>query len=91
MCFNSTQIGFCGKIKQLNDFFAIIIMSLDQLTSSSCLFFRLYSSEVHKLDLISKIYRNQNYVFNNPTIVVKSLRNCRRQFKMMMLRLVILF
>ena len=73
MCFNSTQIGFCGKIKQLNDFFAIIIMSLDKLTSSSCLLFRLSASEIQKLDLIlnliSKIYRNQNYVFNNPPIV----------------------
>ena len=74
MCFTSTQIGFCGKIKQLNDYFAIIIMSLDQMTSSSCLLFRLYSNEVQKLDLIlnliSKIYRNQNYVFNITTAIV---------------------
>ena len=69
MCFTSTQIGFCGKMKQLNDYFAIIIMSIDQATSSSCLLFKLNSNEIQKLDLIlnliSKIYRNQNYVFNN--------------------------
>jgi hypothetical protein len=70
MCFTSTQIGFCGKIKQLNDYFSIIIMSLDQMTSSSCLLFKLNSNDIQKLDLIlnliSKIYRNQNYVFNTP-------------------------
>ena len=73
--YSKSEIGFCGKVKENRQYFALIILKESKttedselkksITSSSCLVFRLADSSIdYIMNEISYIYRNQNFIFN---------------------------
>lgn len=83
MFFTSKQIGFCGTIKQHQDHFALITLSNEPnritTSSSNCILFRLLPSDDFVLEdvlnLISRIYRYENYVFNTQAHTTSTSNN----------------